>query len=211
MTNLESSQGAWADPRGVPGPMGPSQGVPGAAYTGPGTAYTPARWHAIDAVSDTRDFGNADTLRLIDPDAPARGLLRAAADREAGRLLDADDRLALGVEPEAPAKGRVSWSAVLGVMFGLTGVFAALTGTLTPIGLAAGALGVFWSVAGLVATRRPYVASRPLAGLALLLSAAALVLTAMVYSGEFDWLNRDDQVGWLRSWLDVRVPGLERW
>ncbi len=212
--------------RGVDHPRGQSTaGMQQGTYRSTRSTYLPDhtylpdqqhyRWenpYSARPDDDTmRGFRNADTLNLIDPDAPARGLIRAAEAAEEERLLDADDRLALGVdEPATPAKGRVSWLAVLGVIFGVIGVLTALTGTLAPIALAAGAVGLFFSVAGFGATRKPYLASRPLAGLALLLSLGALALTAMVYSGQFDWLNRDDQVGWLRSWLDVRVPGLDR-
>ena len=151
-------------------------------------------------------------LYLIDPDTPARGLVRAADAREREHLIGADDRLAWGVEePVRVPHGRVSWLAELGLILGLTGVFAALTGTLAPIAVVAGGLGLIFSLAGFAATHKPYLASRPLATLALLLSLGALALAAMVYTGRFDWLNRDDQVGWFRDWLDARVPGLDRW
>jgi drug/metabolite transporter (DMT)-like permease len=113
-------------------------------------------------------------------------------------------------EPEVEVgRARVSWLAVIGLLFGTVGVLTALTGELAPIAVVAGVLGALFSVGGFVATGKRYLASRPLALLAIIVSLGGLAIAAMVYSGQFDWLNRDNQVGWLRDWLNSRIPGMD--
>ncbi|HEX6073747.1 MAG TPA: hypothetical protein VFZ32_00595 [Micromonosporaceae bacterium] len=178
------------------------------------TPAEPAR-PGTDWVSrDRRDF---DSTQNIDPEASVRGTGRHAV-RPGEQFVDMDQRMAYGDEEyeeepyrEPYRRVRVSWLAVLGLVFGLLGVLAALTGVLAPIGLAAGGIGLLFGFAGLVATGRPHLASRPLAVAALLVSIGALGLAGLALSGEFSWLNRDDQAGWLRDWLDARLPWLESW
>ncbi len=113
-------------------------------------------------------------------------------------------------EPEVEVRrARVSWLAVIGLLFGTVGVLTALTGELAPIAVVAGVLGALFSIGGFVATGKRYLASRPLALLAIIVSLGGLAIAAMVYSGQFDWLNRDNQVGWLRDWLNSRIPGMD--
>jgi drug/metabolite transporter (DMT)-like permease len=122
-----------------------------------------------------------------------------------------DERTVAAEPEEALRRARVSWLAVIGLLLGTVGVLAALTGELAPIAVIAGVLGLLCSFGGLVATGKRYLASRPLALLAILANLGALTVAVMVYSGQFDWLNRDNQVGWLRDWLNARVPGMAYW
>jgi hypothetical protein len=186
----------------------------GTTYWVPPTVDTPAERArpATDWVSRDRREGYGTPAP--DPDAPVRGR-HAVPPGE--HFIDANERLTFGddqypTEPyQEPVRARVSWLAELGLVLGLLGIIAALTGVLAPVGLVAGAGGLLFGFAGLAATSRPDVASRPLAVTGLLLSLGALVLAWLAMNGEIGWLNRDDQAGWLRDWLDARFPWLESW
>ena len=108
-------------------------------------------------------------------------------------------------------RARVSWLAVLGLLLGVAGALASVTGELAPLGLGIGLLGSLFSFGGLVATGRKDIASRPLAVVALLANLTAIGLAVMAFTGQFDWLNRTNQPGWLRDRLNEWIPGLERW
>lgn len=155
--------------------------------------------------------------QVVDPDAPARGRARPTTAGEREHFIDTDERLTFADEEygepyeEAQRRARVSWSAVFGLVFGVIGLLAGLTGALAPVALLAGAIGLLLALGGLAATGHNNVASRPLAMLGLLVSLAALVLAALAIGGGFEWLNRDDQAGRLRDWLDARLPWLENW
>ncbi|MGH3658010.1 MAG: hypothetical protein ACRDUA_15250, partial [Micromonosporaceae bacterium] len=105
--------------------------------------------------------------------APQRSRPRHAAEPDDDELFvdhffDADERLAMGDdEAYEYRKARVSWLSVTGLILGVIGMSSALTSDLAPIGLAAGFVGLMLAVGGLVASTRPYVASQPLALLAL--------------------------------------------
>lgn len=134
---------------------------------------------------------------------------RHAADSE--RLIGADERLAVG-EPEVELRSaRVSWLAITGLVLGVVGVLGALTAELLPVAAVIGVVGLLFSIAGLYATRHRLLASRPLAVTALVVCLGALALAVMAYTGQFDWLNRTDQAGWLREWLNDRIPGFADW
>lgn len=185
----------------------------GTTYSGvPPTVDTPAEPGRTDWVSrDRRDF---DSTQVIDPDAQVHTGRHAVPPHE--HLIDTDQRMAFGdeeyeTEPYQPYRARVSWAAVLGLVLGVVGALAALTGVLAPVGLLAGAAGVLFGLIGLAATRRPHVASRPLAVIGLLISIGALLLAWLAMYGDYGWLSRDDQAGWLRDWLDARLPWLESW
>ena len=150
---------------------------------------------------DTQQWEARDTRETT---APAR---HAADDTH---MLSEDERLAIGEEAMLVPKARVSWLAVLGLLLGAAGALVALTGQLAPVAIAAGVLGLILAIGGLAATRKPHVASRPLAITAIVFCLGALALAALYYTGQFDWLTRDDQVGWLRTWLDEQLPWLSR-
>ncbi|MGH3715138.1 MAG: hypothetical protein ACRDT4_16995 [Micromonosporaceae bacterium] len=136
---------------------------------------------------------------------------RHAAGRGDERLIGEDERLAVG-EPDVDLRSaRVSWMAVIGLLLGVVGVLGALTAELQPVAGVIGVVGLLFAIAGLYATRHRLLASRPLAVLAVLVCLGAVALVVVAYTGQFDWLDRTDQVGWLRQWLDDRIPGLASW
>ncbi len=219
--------GAQPEPQAPPGyqpqagtypPTHPGNRPPasmGTTYSGvPPTVDTPAepRRTGTDWVSrDRRDF---DSTQVLDPDAQVHSGRHAVAPRE--HFIDTDERMAFGdeeyeAEPYQHYRARVSWAAVFGLVLGVVGALAALTGVLAPVGLLAGAAGVLFGLVGLATTRRPHIASRPLAVTCLLISIGALVLAWLAMYGDYGWLNRDNQASWLRDWLDARLPWLESW
>lgn len=220
-------QGAQPGPQTPPGyppqtanypPPYPSNRPPapmGTTYSGvPPTVDTPAEPRRTGTDWASRDRQDFDSTQAIDPDAQVHSGRHAVAPRE--HLIDTDQRMAFGdeeyeAEPYQHHRARVSWAAVLGLVLGVVGGLAALTGVLAPVGLLAGAVGVLFGLVGLAATGRPHIASRPLAVTGLLISIGAVVLAWLAMYGDYAWLNRDDQAGWLRDWLDARLPWLESW
>ncbi|MGH3734600.1 MAG: hypothetical protein ACRDT6_03095 [Micromonosporaceae bacterium] len=125
-----------------------------------------------------------------------------------------DERLIgdIAGEPEVELRSaRVSWLAITGLVLGVLGIVGTLTTELLPIGALLGVVGLLFALAGLYATRHRLLASRPLALVALVVCLGAVALAVMAYSGQFDWLDRADQAGWLRQWLNDRIPGLSGW
>lgn len=175
--------------------------------TPPVAGSTPVAPTAPPTEPDTGTYGRTDWDARDRRDETPRHA--AGADDE--RLFGSDDRLAVG-EPDVDLRSaRVSWLAIFGLVLGVLGVLGALTAELLPVALVLGVVGLLFSFAGLYATRHRLLASRPLALTALLVSAAALVLGILAYTGQFDWLNQPDRAGWLRDWLDARIPGLADW
>jgi hypothetical protein len=187
----------------------------GTTYSGvPPTVDTPAEPRRTGTDWVRRDHQDFDSTQSLDPDAQVHSGRHAVAPRE--HLIDTDQRMAFGdeeyeAEPYQHHRARVSWAAVLGLVLGVVGGLAALTGVLAPVGLLAAAVGVLFGLVGLAATGRPHIASRPLAVTGLLISIGALALAWLAMNGDYDWLTRDDQAGWLRDWLDARLPWLESW
>jgi len=108
--------------------------------------------------------------------------------------------------------GRTSGLAVLGLMFGLTSVYAALSGRLAPLAIAAGVLGLLFSGTGMSASSRPGVTGRGVALLGLLGSIAGVVFGVLAMNGVVSWLNSDvDQVAQFRDWLNSHLTWLRRW
>ncbi|MFF3864900.1 thrombospondin [Micromonospora sp. NPDC001898] len=109
-------------------------------------------------------------------------------------------------EPVAVAVGpkpRASLLATLGLIVGVAGALAVLTGTLAGYGIAVGVLGGVLSVFGLLATRRRHIAGKTDALLGMAFGIAAVVLGVLAMTGQFDWPTTDgDWVQRLREWLD---------
>jgi hypothetical protein len=187
----------------------------GTTYSGmPPTVDTPAEPRRAGTDWVSRDRQDSDNTQVMDPRAQVHSGRHAVAPHE--HFIDTDQRMAFGdeeyeTEPYRQHHARVSWAAVLGLVLGLVGLLAALTGALAPVGLLAGAVGVLFGLVGLATTRRPHIASRPLAVTGLLVSIGALGLAWLAMTGDYGWLNRGDQAGWLRDWLDARLPWLESW
>jgi len=114
--------------------------------------------------------------------------------------------------PVRQAPARVSLLATLGLIFGVAGVAAALTGLLAPWAIAIGALGLLFSFGGIIAGVRPHVAGRGLGTLGVLLSGTAVVFGILALTGQVSWLDSDtDQVARLNDWLDARLPWMKDW
>ncbi|WP_433058215.1 hypothetical protein [Dactylosporangium sp. CS-033363] len=130
------------------------------------------------------------------------------------RTIDREPVTEPVVEPvpvrQAPA--RVSMLATLGVMVGLAGVAAALTGLLAPWAIPVGALGLLFSFGGIIAGVRPNVAGRGLGTLGVLISGTAVVFGILAMTGQVSWLDTDvDQVARLNDWLDTQLPWMKNW
>jgi len=109
-------------------------------------------------------------------------------------------------------QGRTSGLAVFGLIFGLTAVYAALSGRLVPVALVAAVLGVLCSGGGLSATSRSGVTGRSVALFGLLLSIVGGIFAVLAMTGMVSWLNGDvDQVARARDWLNSQFSWLRRW
>ena len=148
------------------------------------------------------------------------------------------------VPAEAPAvrvRGRTSMAATLAMVLCLSGLYAALTGRLAPIGIVLSVLGLLLAFGGVRASR-PAVADRAtfdrltgegargpgrapvrtigrravtgggLASFALLVSVAGIVVAVLAFNHTTTWLDSEvDQVSRVRDWLDTQLPWLSGW
>ncbi|MFI7434688.1 thrombospondin [Micromonospora haikouensis] len=140
---------------------------------------------------------------------PAAPTAAQATDRTAERPLPADRTDADAEARREPVpvvagpKPRASLLATLGLVVGVAGLAAVLTGTLAGYGIAVGALGAVLSVFGLLATRRRHIAGKTDALLGMAFGVAAVVLGVLAMTGQFVWPTTDgDWVQRLREWLD---------
>ncbi|WP_433614764.1 hypothetical protein ACQP2P_09510 [Dactylosporangium sp. CA-139114] len=114
--------------------------------------------------------------------------------------------------PVRQAPARVSLLATFGVILGVAGVAAALTGLLAPWAIPVGALGLLFSFGGIIAGVRPNVAGRGLGTLGVLISGAAVVFGILAMTGQVSWLDSNaDQVARLNDWLDTQLPWMKDW
>ncbi|MGY3516853.1 thrombospondin [Micromonospora sp. PTRAS2] len=163
----------------------------------------------------------ADRERGVTRTLPAAPTAAPATDRTTERPLPADrdrtterplpaDRVDADAETRrepvpvvAGPKPRASLLATLGLVVGVAGLAAVLTGTLAGYGIAVGALGAVLSVFGLLATRRRHIAGKTDALLGMAFGVAAVVLGVLAMTGQFVWPTTDgDWVQRLREWLD---------
>ncbi|MCX4470247.1 DUF308 domain-containing protein [Micromonospora sp. NBC_01655] len=155
------------------------------------------------------DRGDEQATYRLDRDRTAER--PSPADRTAERPVpaartaaDAETRSELTPQPEL--KPRASLLATLGLIVGVAGALAVLTGTLAGYGIAVGALGAVLSVFGLLATRRRHIAGKTDALFGMAFGLAAVVLGVLAMTGQFDWPTTDgDWVQRLREWLDSQV------
>jgi|tagenome__1003787_1003787.scaffolds.fasta_scaffold20078625_2 hypothetical protein len=116
---------------------------------------------------------------------------------------------------EAPVevmRVHVSGLALFGLIFGVVGLCATLTGLLAPQGFLLGALGLLAGFAGLVATRHPEINGRGVAGLGMLIGATAMALAVLALSGRYQWPNsHSDQIHVWHAWLVTHWSTLRRW
>ena len=144
-------------------------------------------------------------------------------DRDRDGVDDRDETPTAPIAPVAPVSpapapertvvhARASMAATLGVIVGLVGVAAALTGLLAPFGVVLGVLGLLFSFAGMSAGRRPNVAGRGLGALGLLVSFVAIVFSVLALTHSMSWLDSNvDQVAKLRDWLNLQLPWMSDW
>ena len=131
----------------------------------------------------------------------------------------ADDRVGpvagtAPVEEAAPRPrwNRVSFGATLGLILGLTALYAVLTGVLAQVGLLVGVLGFLLASAGFAGARRAGVTGHSLAMLGMLASAAAVVLGVLAITDSLSWLSTGkDNVPLVRDWVDAHLPWIKHW
>lgn len=159
-----------------------------------------------DGIDDRTEAGTATTpVAVMDRDSDTT-TLRRSIDRE-----PVTEPVTEPV-PVRPAPARVSLLATLGLIFGVAGVAAALTGLLAPWAIVAGALGLLFSFGGIIAGVRPNVAGRGLGTLGVLISGTAVVFGILALTGQVSWLDsHTDQVARLKDWLDARLPWMKDW
>ncbi len=113
---------------------------------------------------------------------------------------------------EESGAARVSWSGSVGLILGVVGVCAALTGLLAPEGAAVGVLGLLISIGGVVAARRPAVAGRGVAAFGGFLALVAVAQAVTAISGRYSWPNsRTDEISRWHTWLVGQWTWLARW
>jgi hypothetical protein len=153
---------------------------------------------------DTDGDGVADRPAVAAPVATA-----AVADRDAA---DPDVTGPAVAEPVRPRWNRVSFSATLGLILGLTALYASLSGLLAPVGILLGVLGLFLATSGFAGARRAGITGHSLAMLGMLTSAGALVFGVLAVEGALSWLNtHTDNVPLVRDWVDAHLPWLKHW
>lgn len=114
-------------------------------------------------------------------------------------------------ETEAPQRIRVSIAATLGLVVGVVGLCAVLTGLLVPVGFGLGAAGTLLSLAGVAGTARASVNGLGVALLGLLFGVGALALAMLVSAGEVGWLGAGtDEIARWHAWLVAHWPWLNR-
>jgi hypothetical protein len=119
---------------------------------------------------------------------------------------------AVDESPVEVMRVHVSGLALVGLIFGVVGLCATLTGLLAPQGFLLGALGLLAGFAGLVATRHPDINGRGVAGLAMLIGAAAMALAVLALSARYQWPNsHSDQIRVWHAWLVRHWSALRRW
>jgi hypothetical protein len=107
---------------------------------------------------------------------------------------------------------RTSSFATLGLMVGLVGLAATLTGLLAPVGVAVGVVGGAIAAGGLIGASRRGRTGHSVALLGMVFSLAAIVLGVLAMSGHLSWLNSStDEVARARDWLNSQFPWMKNW
>ncbi len=166
----------------------------------------PADENDIETADRTENVERIETRRPVVDDR------RPVGDTEVtDRPSDEPTVVERPVEP-APRWVHVSALATLGLVVGLLGLAATLTGLLAPVGVAVGVIGGAISAGGLVGASRRGVTGHSVALLGLLLSIAAIVLGVMAIGGYLPWLDsRTDEVAKARDWLDAHLSFMKNW
>ncbi|WP_050777921.1 DUF308 domain-containing protein [Micromonospora sp. ATCC 39149] len=185
---------------------------PAVATTAPPAAASPVTERTLDRDGD-REHTDKRPLPA-DPPAGQPTNRTAERDRAAQPPLPTDRTDAQGEARREPVpvvagpRPRASLLATCGLIVGVAGLAAVLTGTLAGYGIAVGAVGAVLSVFGLLATRRRHIAGKSDALLGMAFGVAAVVLGVLAMTGQFDWPTTDgDWVQRLREWLDSQFVG----
>ena len=94
-----------------------------------------------------------------------------------------------------------SW-AVAGLIVSVVGLCATLTGLLAAEGAALGVLGLLVSIGGMVASGRPGVNGRGVAGLGAFIGVVAVALAVVAATGRLSWLNSGtNEITTWHAWL----------
>jgi len=162
------------------------------------------------------EANRATANRLLAERAAAEAAEDRAADRVVGKEPVTRPIAPVAPEPETrpepKIRARTSMFATFALIFGLSSVYAALSGRLAPAALVLGLVGLVFSFAGLTATGRPRVTGSTMALLALILSVGGPVLAILAMNHSATWLDSDvDQVARLRDWLDAQLPFIKSW
>jgi len=161
----------------------------------------------IDDRTEATTTGTVPPVGVMDRESDTAGLHRTI---DRGPVTEPEPVTEPVPVRQAPA--RVSLLATFGVILGLVGVAAALTGLLAPWAIPLGALGLLFSFGGIIAGVRPNVAGRGLGTLGVLISGTAVVFGIIAMTGQVSWLDSDvDQVARLNDWLDARLTWMKDW
>jgi hypothetical protein len=180
-----------------------------------------AEQREADRVDLSNDANRATANRLLAERAAAEAAEDRAAVKEHPTVQDHPvvreaEPVTRPVEPvpapEPKIRARTSMFATFALIFGLSAVYAALSGRLAPAALVLGLVGLVFSFGGLTATGRPRVTGSTMALLALILSVGGPVLAILAMNHSATWLDSDvDQVARLRDWLDAQLPFIRSW
>jgi hypothetical protein len=114
---------------------------------------------------------------------------------------------AIGDDSRPSRRARTSFPVLLGLICTVVAACAGLTAVLAPAAIAAGGLGIVFSVLGLFTARRSHVSGRLVAVLSILIGLAAIGLGVTEHLGTFSWLNADLPQH-ARNWLNHELPFL---
>ena len=124
------------------------------------------------------------------------------SNRMSGTHDERYDRVEHRTIPEKVKSAKTSAAATFALIFGISALFCALTGILSPVAVVLGVIGLILSIVGFKMTKRLGVTGRGLAVGGLLTSLLGLLLGAAVLAGAAAVVNDEAQLDRLQNWLD---------
>jgi hypothetical protein len=113
------------------------------------------------------------------------------------------------VTPVQTGRPRTSLMSIIGLVLGLSGTYAALTGMLAVTGIALGGLGLLASIFGGLASARAHITGRTLTILGLITGAGGVVFGILALSGTLSWLDlHHDGIPALAHWINTHWNSL---
>jgi len=159
-----------------------------------------------DEVADEREATRVEEGRS--EAVPVAQRRRRLFTREPKPVVYSDEPDRTEPEPVVVPRAHTRVSAVLGLMVGLTGVYAAMTGVLSRVAIVVGVVGAVLSAMAM-GRRGRRVTGGGVALLGLLLSVGAMALGLAVTTGALVWPDAGtDEVMRLRDWLATQAPWL---